>query len=270
MRPTNHVWQDELARLLEHGATVSPRGRETREVLAGQVRLPMPAFLSLSARKVNVPFMLAEPAWILSGSNRLKDLIPYMRAYQAFSDDGVFLRGAYGPKIVDQIHYVVDCLEADRSSRQAYINIWRERPQKAADIACTTGMQFMVRDDLLHCITTMRSWDVVQGFTFDVFTFSCVAQAVRLLLRERDVHVGLGSLTVTAGSLHLYRDPFGKGDDQFERARDWIEETEVDLAVGQHVFDALQGDTYEELRRNLWRAADDARGFINLDANWPY
>jgi thymidylate synthase len=263
MRSTNQRWQIKLEELLDHGMEVSPRGKETREQVAGQYTVPMPAYLSLSARKVNVPFLLAEPAWILSGSNRLKDLMPYMRAYQGFSDDGVFLRGAYGPKIVDQLHYVVDSLAEDPSSRQAYLNIWRERPQKAADIACTTGMQFLIREGALHCVTTMRSQDIVQGFTFDVFTFSCVAEGVRLLLAERGVRVELGTLTVTAGSLHLYRDPFGKDDDQFAKARDlWIPATDEDSTIAGYVGNAFEGGTYEEFRERLWCLAASAKAEV--------
>lgn len=259
MRDTNTRWQVKLAELLEHGDEVAPRGKETREQIAGQYRVPMPAFLTLSARKINVPFLLAEPAWILSGSNRLADLTPYMQAYSNFSDDGVFLRGAYGPKIVDQIHYVVDSLAEDQSSRQAFLNIWRERPGKAKDIACTTSMQFVIRGGRLHCITTMRSQDIVQGFTFDVFTFSCVAEGVRLLLGERGIHVELGTLIVTAGSLHLYRDPFGKGDDQFAKAEDWIHANDEDPTIAGYVGNAFKGGTYEEFRQRLWTVADDAR-----------
>jgi hypothetical protein len=267
---TNAEWQLKLDELIAYGLKVSPRGKETREQLAGQYTVPMPAYLSLAARKINLPFMLAEPAWILSGSNRLKDLTPYMRAYSNFSDDGVFLRGAYGPKIVDQLHYVVDCIADDPASRQAYLNIWRERPQKAADIACTTGMQFIMRPSLvegcfpeLHCLVNMRSQDVVQGFTFDVFSFSMVAQAVRLLLRERDVLCGLGDLTVTAGSMHLYRDPFGKGDDQFLKARTvWSQATDEEAHIHEAVAVVMRADTYPDLIEALYSEAELCRALL--------
>lgn len=264
MRGTSERWQHKLVELLEHGVPVSPRGRETLEQIAGQVRLPMPAFLTLSARSINVPFMFAEAAWIVSGSNRAAELDPYMKGYRNFSDDGVFLRGAYGPKIVDQLHYVVDSLFEDQSSRQAFLNIWRERPGKAKDIACTTGMQFFIRGGELHSVTTMRSWDIVQGFTFDVFTFSCVAEAVRLLLAERGVNVDLGTLTVTAGSLHLYRDPFGKGDDQFAKVRDlWIPAVEEDAMIERYVTMAYQATSYDGFVKQLWQIADDAKAELH-------
>jgi hypothetical protein len=87
-----------------------------------------------------------------------------------------------------------------------------------------------------------------------------VAEAVRLLLRERGIEVDLGMLFVTAGSLHLYRDPFGKGDDQFAKARElWIPATDEDTTIAGYVGNAFKGGTYEEFRQRLWTVAEDAR-----------
>lgn len=253
-------WKRILGELLNvPDETPSPRGKETREQVGGRYRVQMPAFLDLVDREVNVPFMFAEAAWILSGSNRLADIRPFMNGYQAFSDDGVFLQGAYGPRVVDQLGYVVDCLEADHDSRQAFINIWRERPRSSKDIACTTSMQFILRRGQLHSVTTMRSQDVVYGYTYDVSTFSAVANAVRLLLQERGVDSRLGHLTVNAGSLHLYRDPFGKGADLYAQAERWRDSHDQDPRIGEAVRTAWDATSYEDFIQRLWSAANTAR-----------
>lgn len=269
---TNAEWQLKLDELLAHGREAAPRGKETREQIAGQYTVPMPSYVSLKSRGVNLPFLLAEPAWILAGSNRASELTPFMKAYANFSDDGIFLAGAYGPKVVDQFGYVVESLAADPDSRQAYMNIWRERPRGAKDIACTTGMQFLVRDDRLNMVVTMRSQDIVQGFTYDVFTFSCVANAVRLLLKAHgEEHplggkreYELGDLTVTAGSLHLYRDPFEKGDDQFMKARTlWSQAVEEDEVIHRAVAVVMQAGTFEEFVHVLREEAELCRALLS-------
>lgn len=227
---------------------------EVRELLAGQYTVPMPAYIDLVARKVNVPFMLAEAAWIISGSNRLEDIEPYMKMYANFSDDGVFLRGAYGPKVVDQLGYVVDSIEKDQDTRQAFINIWRERPGPSKDIPCTTSMQFLLRDGKLNMVTTMRSNDVVLGFTYDVFSFSMVAKSVQLLLAERGIECELGDLTVTAGSLHVYERHYQEGDE-------WIKDStkDRDLKIGQIVTRVMAAETYGSLITTLREEAKNAK-----------
>jgi thymidylate synthase len=239
---TNLIWQEKVGHCLgDPDFIASPRGMEVREVVQGSYIVPMPAFIDLKDRKVNVNFMFAEAAWIISGSNRLEDITPYMKNYANFSDDGVFLRGAYGPKVVDQLPYVVDTIAGDIDTRQAVITIWRERPGPSKDIPCTVAMQFLVRDGKLNMVTTMRSQDIVLGFTYDVFTFSMVAKAVQLLLRARGIEVMLGNLYLTAGSMHLYKN-------YYEKAEAWLDSTERDMDISHAVaFYVGKTQTYKDL-----------------------
>lgn len=210
MKATNNEWLKKLEEVeFDYNFISSPRGKKVKEVISGKYVVPMPAFISLKSRKVNKGFMFAEAYWILSGSNLLSEIQPYMEIYGSFSDDQNFLRGAYGPKVVDQLGYVVDTLIEDNDSRQAIINIWRERPGKSKDIPCTLSIQALIRNNTLNLVITMRSNDIVLGFTYDVFTFSMIGKAIQLLLRERGVKVSLGNLYVNAGSLHMYENHWG-------------------------------------------------------------
>ena len=213
---TNFVWQEKVAECLDnYNYMPKPRGMEVREIISGSYKVPMPAYIDLKDRKINLSFMFAEAAWIISGSNRLNEITPHMKVYSRFSDDGVFLNGAYGPKIIDQLPYIAKCLIEDNDSRQAVLNIWRERPGSSKDIPCTTQMQFLIRDGKLNLVTTMRSQDIVLGFTYDVFTFSMVAKSVQLILKTLGLEVGLGDLFVNIGSLHIY-------ETHYKDAEKWI------------------------------------------------
>lgn len=247
---TNKVWQCKLEECLESDLISYPRGMEVRELLGSQYRVDMPAFITIADRKVNYNFMFAEAWWILSGSNRVSDIDPYMKFYKTFSDDGVFMRGAYGPKIVDQLGYVVDTLSVDIDSRQAVLNIWRERPGMSKDIPCTLSLQFIIRDGKLNCIATMRSNDIVKGFTYDVFTFSMVSYAVLLLLRARGVQVALGELILTAGSLHLYQS-------DYEKAEEWINSSFMNNNVVTKILKVMAVESYDEFLIKLKEAADE-------------
>lgn len=227
----------------------TPRGMSVKEVIGGKYKMPMPAYLNLSKRKLNYAFMFAEAAWIVSGSNKLSELTTTMKSYANYSDDSVFLSGAYGPKIVDQLTYIVKTLTSDTDSRQAVLNIWRERPGSSKDIPCTTNMQFLIRDDKLHSVVTMRSNDAVLGVSYDIFTFSMVANAVRLLLSARGVNVTLGDLRVNAGSLHIYERHFSKVDE-------WVNDDGTDEAVAIDIINIMKlATTYEDLIGYLNAAA---------------
>tara|TARA_R100000655_G_scaffold34941_1_gene67881 strand:- start:486 stop:1202 length:717 start_codon:yes stop_codon:yes gene_type:complete len=161
--------------------------------------------ISCPERKLNTNFMIAEAAWILSGSNDISYPVKYMKKYQDYSDNGVIMSGAYGPAVYRQMHYVLDTLNADINSRQAVMTIWTERPQQSKDIPCTLSLQFIVRNSKLHCIANMRSSDVFLGLPYDIFVFSMISTNI-----ANHLGLELGYLTWQAGSAHIYDRDFNK------------------------------------------------------------
>ena len=167
--------------------------------------------VTIPERELGYKFMFAEAHWILSGDNRVSTIKPYSNVIKRFSDDGVFYFGAYGPKVVDQLPYICKALNDDIDTRQACINIWREKPPVSKDVPCTLSLQFLVRRGTLYVIANMRSNDVWLGWPYDNFNFSMIGLSVCLLMKE--IHgkdLKLGMLTNNAGSRHLYKENFEK------------------------------------------------------------
>lgn len=212
---TTRAWLSLLDKIRNNGRLTQVRGLQTLEILGNQTTIEMsrPVIIS-KERKLGYRFMVAEAWWILTGQNTVETIKSYSRQIERFSDDGIYFSGAYGPKIVDQLSYIVDTLGKDLYSRQAVINIWRERPASSKDIPCTLSLQFLVRADRLNCIATMRSSDAWLGWVYDVFNFSMLsAYLLELLVRQAPDHpqiasLRLGELTLTAGSQHLYETDF--------------------------------------------------------------
>lgn len=194
-----------LLKIAINGIKSAPRGLEVSEVLAYQSVIDMSVpCVTIPSRKMSEKFRFAEAAWILSGDNRVSSILPFNKNIGYFSDDGLRYFGAYGPKIVDQLPYVVSKLRDDPDSRQAVINIWRESPGATRDVPCTLSLQFVIRPPgVVHCIATMRSSDAWLGWPYDVFNFSCVAATVALSMPEKRLR--LGNLFLTAGSQHIYK-----------------------------------------------------------------
>lgn len=209
---TNVVWLKLIKDLLETKGFKSPRGMKTKEIVGYQTVIPMAApYVTVANRKIGEKFRAAEAAWILSGDNRVATISPYSKIIHTFSDDGVRFFGSYGPKVVDQLSYIIDTLKYDPESRQAVINIWREKPPKSKDVPCTCSLQFIIRDSKLHCIATMRSSDAWLGWVYDVFNFSCIANYILLQLKsQHQKGYSLGNLILNAGSQHSYEQHWEK------------------------------------------------------------
>lgn len=203
------TWISVLQYLLKMESTVSPRGMRTKEAIGWQTTIDMNyPIIDCPDRDLGYKFMAAEAYWILSGDNRVESIEPYSKKIADYSDDGFRFFGAYGPKVVDQLSYVVRTLINDPDSRQAVMNIWREQPGKTKDVPCTLSLQFFVRQDKLTICATMRSSDAWMGLPYDIVNFSCIGHLVCLMhnqiAKDMFANISPGILCVTAGSQHLY------------------------------------------------------------------
>jgi thymidylate synthase len=195
------AWRDHVLRLLTYGAPVVVRGVPTLELLGADLTFDSVRRRVLvdPTRRLNYRFMATEALWILAGRSDVGSLVRVNSRMAAFSDDGVRLAGAYGPRLGDQLPYVFRTLRDDPTSRQAVATIWTPSPGPSKDVPCTVALQFVIRDGALHTIVTMRSSDAWLGIPYDAFAFATIAD-----LLATGLGVTPGPLRFLLGSAHLY------------------------------------------------------------------
>lgn len=208
MNDFSEVWLDAIDRTLHHGLVVAPRGKVTKEIPQRTLEVSMQRpVLRVPKRELNYKFMAAEAFWILSGDDTVAGIAPYNSRIIEFSDDGVRFYGAYGPKIVSQLGYVVAKLNEDPMSRQAGLTIWRENPAPTKDVPCTVAVFASIREQLLNLHVFMRSSDLWLGVPYDVFNFAMLGHYICALLNKTRLtpdYIQPGTLYLTAASSHLY------------------------------------------------------------------
>ena len=202
--------------LLEEGIEIVVRGNATRELLARHTRLerPLERYLFLPRRNNDIVAQFAETMWVLAGRDDVAWLERYLPRAPDFSDDGKVWRGAYGPRLrrwgaVDQIDEVRKILSADRSSRQAVMNLFDPGRDFAAskDIPCNNWLGWIIREERLHVHVALRSNDAWWGFSgANSFEWSVLQEMMAFWL-EADV----GNANYFAMSLHLYERHFDRG-----------------------------------------------------------
>ena len=206
------TWLNALKDTMYHGVYVSPRGMLTKEIpqrtIIVNMRKPV---LRVPDRKLSYTFMVAEAYWILTGDDRVSTIEQYNNNIAKFSDDGNVFYGAYGPKIWEQLGYLVQKLISDPDSRQAGLTIWRENPKPSKDIPCTVAVFFNIRDNKLNAHVFMRSSDIWLGVPYDVFNFSMLSHLVCCRINKKravEDSVTPGLLYLTAASSHIYESNF--------------------------------------------------------------
>ena len=190
-----HDWYSHvLSRILSEGREVAPRGQRVKEVLGLSLKIQdaRDNIVVNPVRNLNFRFMVAEWLWIAFGLDDVRLLARYNSQMARFSDDGLILRGAYGPRLASQWRYIAEALKRNPETRQAVATIWTPSPEPSKDIPCTISLQFLLRDGALHTFANMRSSDAWLGLPYDVFTFSMLGNALA------------GELRVQPGPLHLH------------------------------------------------------------------
>lgn len=210
--------------IVDMGSIVPSRYGDTYEAIGLQVRLA--GGQMFHRKRINYGIGWMEALQLIAGTwdaERLRVVAPNAD-HSLFTD-----QMAYGPRVtlasreqptasgsylneyllqpaIDQFERVVATLVEDPNSRQAVAFIGRPWELCSSDLPCTLSMQFMVRNQTLKMIVTMRSWDLLKGFPYDVMMFSAVHQMMASIL----TNYATGALVISAGSTHVYQNDLEK------------------------------------------------------------
>lgn len=215
--------------------------RETRGSVCYE--LPEPAMFKITnpkAREVTIPerkwfkeLSYAESLWIASGRNDMAFITHYLPRMVDYSDDGIFMRGGYGPRYryyngeredyrieninvrqlgsVDQLKYVIESFKEDAETRRAVMSFGdpmkddfdeKGELKKSKDIPCTRELHFIKQsgNEKLDLIVKMRSNDLIWGASaVNIFNFTYMQEYVAAILG-----LEVGNYYHIADNLHYY------------------------------------------------------------------
>jgi thymidylate synthase len=253
--------------------STATRGKTAIEItnVSFTIRNPIDRTPYLAARRANIVFNHAEALWYLSGRDDLDMIAYYAPSLRKLSADGMTLTGtAYGLRLFapakpdgrSQFDRVMALLREDADAKRAAMLIMRpdELDPANPDVACTLGLQLMLRAGCLHMAAYMRGNDAMIGLLGDTFAFTFIQEfAARLL------GVDVGSYAHHVGSMHV----------------NVLDLTKVEDMLGEHdspVFPPIAMpettswadlrtvlDWEEQLRLNRKRFAPD---LVDLDSYW--
>jgi thymidylate synthase len=112
----------------------------------------------------------------------------------------------------DQFKSVINCLKNDAGTRQAVLSVWN--PDKdmnskklggVSRVPCSLNYQFLIRNNRLHCIYSMRSNDFFGHHVIDLYCASGLMEYVTKALQSTYPGLKIGSLSYVCGSLHAFR-----------------------------------------------------------------
>jgi len=271
----NDLWYDALSQL-SVAPVVESRVEECREIIGKQFILynVHSNFLTNPIRKLSPWYAAAELLWYFSGTNEIEMIKYYALQYEKFSDDGVTAWGAYGYRWhlsngLGQLQKVIEELRKNSNSRRAVMTCYdadRDLGYNSKDIPCTISLQFLIRNNKLNCICTMRSNDVWLGMPYDIWCFTCIQ-----ILIAQELGIETGRYIHQPGSLHLYGRNYEKAGPALTFAHDippitfdWQIMTE--LSLEDQIILGLE--TEKSNRKGSGIAVGKGRWLLNQCALW--
>lgn len=204
-------YHNTLERFLATADSVAVNGVETFEALNSTLLLknPIDRLVMDPARRLNPGFAAAEWYSFMTGEDDISFFQKFIHNYDRFSSDGKTLDGCYGTRVQglagsnSQLIGVIDELKRDPSTRRAVVSIYDGKLDLfgggGRNTPCTETIQFLLRGGKLQTIVNMRSFDLIKGFSYDIYVFTMLAEYV-----ARQLGVDLGFYYHNAGSMHVY------------------------------------------------------------------
>lgn len=190
----------------------APKVGNTRELNNVMIKLRDTSKNVVSIRGISPSYLFGELLWYFTGRNDVEFISKFSSFWKKISDDGKTCNSAYGYLMkyafgFDQIEKVIELLKKDPNSRRAKINLNtpREEVIETKDEPCTMFLQFLIRDEKLHCTAVMRSNDIWLGFPYDVAFFTELQKYI-----ADQLGVGYGEYTHFVVSMHLYDRDYDK------------------------------------------------------------
>jgi len=228
--------------LIEEGVKRETRGKvcyELPEPFMFKITNPKSRWITIPERKWNITLAYAESLWLACGRNDLEMIAHYLKKMKDFSDDGVTMRGGYGPRLrkyngnsidyniksslqisneprvneIDQIKFIIKCFEKDINTRQAIITIGDPIKdcfeisgslKQTNDFPCTRSLHFMKHptENKLNLTVHMRSNDILWGTSaVNIFNFTFIQEYIAQI-----VNLQVGEYYHIANNFHFYEE----------------------------------------------------------------
>lgn len=206
----NDIQLSLLEKIKTQGRIINVRGDKTMEIFPVSIQLnnPKNRITTLISRNWNLPFAIGEMCWHFSASNNFDFIKYYSKNWILAKEDyeNSIRESCYGKTIfsdqTNQWSKLIYELKEDLNSRRAVLNLYNSATslgQKRKDVACTSTIQYLIRQNKLDCIVTMRSNDLIWGLPNDIFFFTMLQERLSL-----ELGVELGVYYHNVGSMHVY------------------------------------------------------------------
>ncbi|EGV7467158.1 thymidylate synthase [Salmonella enterica] len=213
--------------ILSEGEKISSRAGDAQQAYGVNYLLKKPMNRLHTTRPGAIRYLAREFVAYFKGSLKAEDgLAKASKFWMSLTDENGNINSNYGYYVFyepveghgNQYNWVKNVIMANRDTRRAIININQSyHKSDTKDFPCTVGIQFYIKNDVLHCETTSRSTDVITGLPYDMGFFSFIHELMWKDLRESGMtDLELGTTVMKTTFTQIYDKTLQKAHEVIE------------------------------------------------------
>lgn len=241
--------------ILSEGERISSRAGEALQAYGVNYLLKQPINRLHTTRPGAIRYLTREFIAYFKGSLKAEDgLTKASKFWLSLTDENGNINSNYGYYVFyepveehgNQYNWVKHVIMANRDTRRAIINVNQNyHKSDTKDFPCTIGIQFYIKNNILHCETTSRSTDVITGLPYDMGFFSFIHELMWKDLCESGMtNLELGTTAMKTTFTQIYNKTLQKAHEVIENQLTGKSDERMPLidSAKETLFDILNGE----------------------------
>ena len=203
------IYSNIMSDCLKKGEKIIGRNGKIRQITGAQIRANLlDGFPIVTGKKIYPKSCFIETEWMLNGLTNIKWLNERgVKIWDQWADKNGDLGPIYGHQLlnfngVNQINNLVNEYKLNKHSRRLICSMWNPSDLSKMSLPpCHYSFQFIVSNDKIDIVVSMRSLDLFIGLPYDIAMYasllSSFAKEFNLIARE---------VVINAGNAHVYEE----------------------------------------------------------------
>lgn len=202
-------YSDIMATCLKKGAKIIGRNGSVRQISGAQIRADLKeGFPIVTGKQIYPKSCFVETEWLLSGQSNIKFLNANgVHIWDQWADNNGDLGPVYGHQLLDfnginQFENVIKEFKTNKHSRRLLFNMWNPADLLKMNLPpCHYSFQFVVTNNIVDIVVSMRSLDLFIGLPYDMVMYASILHSF-----ANEFNLIPNEVIINAANAHVYEE----------------------------------------------------------------
>lgn len=194
---------------MRKGTKVIGRNGHVRQITGAQIRINLKdGFPVVTGKQIFPNSCFVETEWLLSGQSNIKFLNDNnVHIWDQWADENGNLGPVYGHQLlnfngINQFENVINDFKNNKHSRRLLFTMWNPLDLQKMNLPpCHYSFQFVVTNNIVDIVVSMRSLDLFIGLPYDVVMYATILHSF-----ANEFNLIANEVIINAANAHVYEE----------------------------------------------------------------